>query len=190
MLDHLKSKSILLGSQSPRRKELLASLNIQFSIMPIAIKEDFPSHLNSLDVASFLAKKKADNYNPSPKEILITADTVVIHQDKILNKPHNKLEAQQMLKQLSDGYHHVVTGVCIKTIDKQIECSELTKVYFKPLSDKEIHYYIDHYHPMDKAGAYGIQEWIGKIAIYKIEGCYYNVMGLPLTKLYNNLINL
>lgn len=190
MLKNLVSKTILLGSQSPRRKELLESLNLKFSIKKLSVNEDFPEDLKAFEVASYLAHKKAAKYEPKLHEILITADTVVIQNNQVLNKPLNKKEAQDMLSQLSDSFHHVVTGLCIKTYDRKIECSEHTKVYFKPLSHEEIIYYTNNYNPYDKAGGYGIQDWIGKIAIHKIEGCFYNVMGLPLSKLYLNLINL
>lgn len=191
MLDNLNTKKIILASQSPRRKELFSSFNIPFEIIVKPINEDFPSHMNCHHIAEFLAKEKANAFNPKNNELIITADTVVIHEGKVLNKPRDIEEARLMLVKLSNSLHEVVTGVCItQQKESQIIFSELTKVKFKKLDDSEIDFYLKNYNPIDKAGAYGIQDWIGKIGIKSINGCYYNVMGLPLQTLYKYLRNL
>ena len=184
---NLLSKKIILGSKSPRRQELLKKLGFSFEIKIIDFDEDFPKTLNNYDVALFLAKKKAKFYELSTNEILITTDTTVLLSNHIINKPQNNEEAIEMLKSLSGKTHQVSTGVCIKSLDKEVTFSDFTNVTFKPLSLDEIKYYIKHFDPFDKAGSYGIQEWIGFIGIEKIEGCYYNVMGLPLSRLYQEL---
>ena len=190
MLKNLNTKTIILASQSPRRQDLLSDLGITFEVITKPIKEDFPSEMNPNLIAEFLAKKKFSILYPKREEIIITADTVVIHKNKILNKPKNKEEAKEMLSNLSSSTHKVVTGVCIHQENNLFSFSELTKVQFKALSDQEIDFYINNYRTSDKAGAYGIQDWIGKIGIKSIDGCYYNVMGLPLQTLYSYLINL
>lgn len=190
MLDkHLKDFDIILGSASPRRKELLAGLDLDFRIVKINADESFDKEMELHRVPVFLAEKKSLEYDGElkEKEILITADTVVIIQDEILNKPSNKLESFEMLKKLSGNRHEVVTGVCIRSKNKTKSFSDLTAVHFNELSDEEIEYYIKKYQPFDKAGSYGIQEWIGYVAIYGMEGCFYNVMGLPLPRLYHEL---
>lgn len=185
----LKDKKIILGSQSPRRKALLSDLDIDFETRTKNIEESFPNDLSDEEVPVYLSKKKAaafvDELNTN--DILITSDTVVSLEGKILNKPKNREDAYRMLRSLSNKKNDVITGVCIKSIEKEYSFYVKTSVYFKALSDEEIYYYIDHYKPYDKAGAYGIQEWIGKIAIHSIEGCYFNVMGLPLQALYKAL---
>ena len=190
MFENLKSKSIVLASKSPRRKVLLSSLGIKFKVKKISIKEDFPNDLNKLKIAEYLAIKKSSKLIPNDNELIITADTVVIHNNIILNKPQNSEEAKKILNTLSNTKHKVITGVCIKQKNKKISFSEETKVYFKKLTKSEIDFYLNNYNPYDKAGAYGVQDWIGKIGIKSIEGCYYNIMGLPLRILYNNLIKL
>ena len=190
MLKNLHSKSVFLASKSPRRKELLESLGISFDIKTKDIDEDFPSSMNIYDVAEYLALKKANEFESTNNEIIITADTVVICEEKILNKPKDELEAKKMLELLSDKKHEVVTGVCVVSENKKTSFSETTEVHFKPLTAEEIEYYIDEYQPFDKAGAYGIQEWIGKVGIKEIKGDYYNVVGFPLARLYSILINL
>ena len=182
------SRPILLASNSPRRKELLAGLGISFEVRVKEVPEDFPDHLRREQVAEFLAAHKADAYTDDLQdEVLITADTIVCLGDRILNKPADAAEAYEMLRSLSGTHHEVITGVCIRTKDAKTIFHDVTKVYFKQLSDEEIRYYIEHYRPFDKAGAYGIQEWIGKIGIEKIEGSYFNVVGLPVQKLYTYL---
>lgn len=193
---------IILASGSPRRKELLASLGVDFEVKTKPIDESFPADLPAREVATYLAKAKATAFaqemTPEKKQeqevsaasrptLVITADTVVILEDKILAKPANKEEAQAMLQALSGSTHLVITGVCILAQGELRAFDETTKVVFKELSAQEIDYYIDHYKPFDKAGAYGIQEWIGMIGIERIEGDYYNVVGLPLHKLYTHL---
>ncbi len=190
MLKNLNSKIIILASQSTRRQDLLDDLGITFKVIVKPIKEKFPLEMQPHLIAEYLAKMKSSVFNPKKNEIIITADTVVIHKNNILNKPKNIKEAKEILSNLSASYHEVVTGVYISQKNNQFGFSELTKVRFKALSEKEINYYVNNFNPMDKAGAYGIQDWIGKIGIKSIEGCYYNVMGLPLQKLYNYLIKL
>lgn len=185
------SRPILLASNSPRRKELLAGLGLQFEVRVKEVHEDFPEHLQREQVAEFLASQKADAYTSDlQNEVLITADTIVCLGKRILNKPADALEAFEMLKALSGTHHEVITGVCILTKNSKTIFHDVTKVYFKKLVDEEINYYIEHYKPFDKAGAYGIQEWIGKIGIEKIEGSYFNVVGLPVQKLYTYLKDL
>ena len=181
-------KKIILASKSPRRKELLNLLDVEFSIEVRAVNEVFSDRLKTDEVAEYLARLKADAFKSiKPDELIITADTVVVLNDEILGKPKNTSEAQQMLKKLSDKSHLVITGVCLKTNDRLVSFSSSTKVYFKKLTTSEIDYYIENYQPFDKAGSYGIQEWIGAIGITKIEGSYYNVVGLPIYKLNEEL---
>lgn len=185
------SRPILLASNSPRRKELLSGLGLQFEVRVKDVHEDFPANLLREQVAEFLASHKADAYvDELQNEILITADTIVCLGERILNKPADASEAFAMLRALSGTHHEVITGVCILTKNSKTIFHDVTKVYFKKLSDEEINYYIEHYQPFDKAGAYGIQEWIGKIGIEKIEGSYFNVVGLPVQKLYTYLKDL
>ena len=190
MLKNLNAKTIILASKSPRRRDLLSDLGITFKVIAKPIKEDFPSEMNPHLIAEYLANKKSSVFHPKSEEIIITADTVVIHNSKVLNKPKNKEEAKEILNSLSSSTHEVVTGVCIFQENNQFSFSELTHVEFKALSEWEIDYYVNNFNTSDKAGAYGIQDWIGKIGIKSIDGCYYNVMGLPLQTLYNYLINL
>ena len=190
MFKNLESKTIILASQSPRRKELLSDLGISFKVQAKPTEENFPTDMNPHEIAEYLAKKKASAFIPKTQEVIITADTVVIHDNTVMNKPRNQSQAEEMLRKLSQSTHEVVTGVCIYQSHQTISFSELTKVQFKELSTHEIDYYISQFNTSDKAGAYGIQDWIGKIGIQSIEGCYYNVMGLPLHTLYSYLINL
>lgn len=179
----------ILGSASPRRKQLLEGLNINFKIMIPNVDEDYPQTIPNEDVPIYLANKKADYFGKlADNELLICADTIVIINNIILNKPLDIDEAYKMLNTLSGNVHEVVTGVSLKTNTKQHSFSVLSKVYFKDLKQSEIDFYIEHFKPYDKAGGYGVQEWIGYIAIDKIEGSYYNVMGLPVKELYENLI--
>jgi septum formation protein len=180
---------IILASQSPRRRQILQDAGVSFESKSKDTNEDFSSTLPKHEVPVFLAKKKAQAFLPELKEneLLITADTVVIIGDEILNKPGNKDEAIQMLTKISGRMHEVVTGVCITTLNKQISFSDLTRVFFLPLSQTDIEYYVDKHKPFDKAGSYGIQEYIGYIGIEKIEGSYFNVMGLPIHKVIAEL---
>ncbi len=191
MLDNLQKYKVVLASNSPRRQELLKSLNIDFEVLvKSGIEEDFPESLKKKEVAEYLAVKKAQAYTDEIKSnhlLLITADTIVVCDGQILGKPADALEARQMLKLLSGKNHKVITGVALTTPFVQRSFAVKTKVYFKRLSDADIDYYIQNYKPFDKAGAYGIQECIGLIGIEYIEGSYYNVMGLPVQRLYSEL---
>ena len=191
MLDRiLKDKKIILGSASPRRQELLKSLGIDFEIRISNTDENYPLHLSPEKVTEFLAVQKSENLSTALKanEILITADTIVVKGDRILNKPKDRLEAQEMLQFLSGDKHKVITSVCLASKNKQEVFTSITEVYFKAVTHEEIDYYIKKYKPFDKAGAYGIQEWIGLIGIEKIKGSYFNVVGFPIAKLYQKLI--
>ena len=184
---NLKSNNIILGSKSPRRIELLQLMGIDFTIQKLDIKEDYPKSMSPIKTALFLSKKKSQAYTISNNDILICADTIVCSENKILGKPKSKKEAILMLKKLSNKQHKVVTAITIKTTQKEISFHETTIVHFKKLSMKEIVFYVNNFKPLDKAGGYGIQEWIGLIGIKKISGSFYNVMGLPTRKLYKNL---
>ncbi len=184
---------ILLASHSPRRRELLGKLDVELTILPlIEVEESYPSDLKSEDVAAFISRKKANPYIEQLKknEILLTADTVVVCGGEVLGKPSDKQNAVEMLRLLSGQTHKVVTGVTLATQNQTVTFSEITEVDFAMLSLDEINYYVDKYRPFDKAGAYGIQEWIGYVGISGIRGDYYNVMGLPLHSLYNRLVEL
>ena len=188
MLD-LKNYKIILGSNSPRRKEILTSMGISFSINAANIDEKVPKDISAYNYAEFLALQKCDYLRPNLKtnEILITADTTVLIDNQILNKPNNYIEAGIMLKKISGNSHSVITGVCISSTNKKITFTCETEVKFKKLSNQEIEFYINKYQPLDKAGSYGIQEWIGLIGVEEIKGSYTNVVGLPSSKLYNEL---
>ncbi len=193
MLDNLKGKNILLASNSPRRKELLNEMGVEFRVVTKnGISEDYPADTSAKDVAEFIANKKADAYSADLKDgdVLITADTVVIFDKKILGKPHSEEEAVQMLMRLCGHTHKVITGVTISTTKGRISFSVKTKVTMRTLSEDVIRRYVADYKPLDKAGAYGIQEWIGTIGIDYIEGSYQNVMGLPTQRLYAELSDL
>lgn len=185
----LQNKQIILASKSPRRKELLAGLDIDFETRIKDVDESYGDDIEVNKVAVFLADKKAKAFKPTLKkdEIIITSDTVVICNGEILEKPKSKIQAFDMLSKLSGQSHQVMTGVCLMSTDKTELFSETTKVWFKSLSCEEMNYYIKKYEPFDKAGSYGIQEWIGYIGIDKIEGTYFNVMGLPVNQLYKKL---
>mgnify|MGYP005752498835 CR=1 FL=1 len=182
---------LLLASNSPRRKELLASLGLTFAVKVKEVHEEFPEHMQREEVAEYLASHKADAYQDDLQdEALITADTIVCLGERIMNKPAGYEEAFEMLRALSGTSHEVITGVCILTKEQKTVFHDSTRVYFKELTDAEIDYYITNYKPFDKAGAYGIQEWIGMIGIERIEGSYFNVVGLPVQKLYTRLLEL
>ncbi|MCL2413917.1 MAG: Maf family protein [Bacteroidales bacterium] len=177
---------LILASQSPRRQALLKAMDLDFQVMVKSVDETFPKDIPVEKTAEYLAEKKADAFHFSelPKNaILITCDTTVIVDNQILGKAETPDEAVIMLKKLSGRKHAVITGVCIKTATEKKLFSETTFVHFKHLTDEQIQYYVGTYKPFDKAGAYGIQEWIGMIGISRIEGCYYNVMGLPTARL-------
>ena len=181
---------IFLASNSPRRKELLSGLGIPFEVRVNGdIDESYPSDLQPEAVPLYISRKKAAAYlqTMSADELIITADTVVVASGEILGKPVDASDAHRMLRLLSGTTHQVITGVCLTTTDHQVAFSVTTDVTFKDLSDEEIHYYIDHYRPYDKAGAYGIQEWIGYIGVTGLHGSYFNVMGLPIQRIYEEL---
>ncbi|MBR9917903.1 septum formation protein Maf [bacterium] len=178
---------ILLGSKSPRRKQLLQAMEYDFSVVNIDCDEDFGS-IEAHKVAEYLAIKKSKAYDKLEEDqLLITSDTTVVVGKEVLNKPSNKREAFEMISKLSGRQHKVISGVALRSKDKLISFSEVTEVHFKALSEEEINHYIDLYKPFDKAGAYGIQEWIGIVGITGINGCYYNVMGLPCARLNQTL---
>ena len=181
---------IVLASNSPRRKELLAGLGIPFTVRVLPdIDEHYPSGLSSEETAVFIASNKAKAYRSSmaEDELIITADTIVVCEQNILGKPHDEADAHRMLSLLSGQSHDVITGVCLCSKTHEEHFAVTTKVTFKQLSDEEITYYINNYHPLDKAGAYGIQEWIGYIGVTALEGSYFNVMGLPVQRVYEAL---
>lgn len=179
---------IILSSNSPRRRELLAGLGVDFEVKVIkGVDESYPATLPSEDVAEYIAREKAAAYEVAADELVITADTVVVVGDDILGKPHDAAEARKMLREISGCTHRVVTGVCMKTLKETHSFSVVTGVTFKTLSDEEIDYYVERYKPFDKAGAYGIQEWIGYIGVTGLEGSYYNVMGFPVQRVYEEL---
>ena len=183
-------KKIILASQSPRRKDLLELLDLNFTVEVREVDEVFPESLDATKVAEYLANLKAAAFTNIPADqIVITADTVVVLDEQILGKPKDKAEAVKMLQSLSNRSHKVITGVCIKSKDKTVSFSNTTKVFFKKLTSSEIEYYIESYKPFDKAGSYGIQEWIGAIGITKIEGSYFNVVGLPIQELHKQLLD-
>ncbi|MBG66210.1 MAG: septum formation protein Maf [Flavobacteriales bacterium] len=187
MLKNLVKYNIILASNSIRRRNLLKKLNLKFNIVNTSQKENFPNSLKTNQVPIFLAEKKNNHIQIKNDQLIITADTIVVLNQKILNKPKSKIEAFEMLNNLSKKQHRVITGVNIRTTKDNISFSSETKVNFVQLSDDEIKYYINNYNYSDKAGSYGIQEWIGMIAVKKINGCFYNVMGLPISVLYQNL---
>ncbi len=192
MLDNLREYNIVLASKSPRRQELLKGIGVDFTILTKEVDESYPSRLPLIDVAPFLSLKKAKAFEDSelPEDYLvITADTVVIVGNEILGKPKDRDDAVRMLDLLSGKAHKVVTGVTVHTKDKTKTFSVTSKVEFEQLEPREIDYYVDELKPYDKAGAYGVQEWIGYIGVCNVEGSYYNVMGLPTQKLYKVLKN-
>ena len=181
---------LILASNSPRRKELLAGLDVDFEVRVIdGIDESYPQDLPTRQIAEYISRKKAAAYRMSmaKDELVITADTVVILGDEVMGKPKDGSDACRMLRKLSGHTHQVITGVTLTSCDKQTSFSVETDVTFKPLADDEIAYYVDTYSPMDKAGAYGIQEWIGYIGVTGMHGSYFNVMGLPVQRIYEAL---
>ena len=187
-----QNKKIFLGSKSPRRQTLLKELNVDFEIKLQDVDEIYPEDLPGEEVPAFLSKLKGAAFakNINDNEVFVTADTIVLLNNAILGKPLDRNDAIGILKTLSGKMHHVITGVTIQQKDSSYTFSEKTEVYFKKLTDAEIIYYIDTFKPFDKAGAYGIQEWIGYIGIEKINGCFYNVMGLPLFRLHQEFLRL
>ena len=190
MLDNLKKYKILLASKSPRRRELLQQLRLPFNVVTIGgLDESYPESIPKLDVPQYVSEKKADAFHSIMKdnELVITADTMVICDGYIMGKPEDSEDARKMLQFLSDKTHQVATGVTITTLTQRTSFTTVTEVTFCKLTQEEIDYYVDNYQPLDKAGAYGIQEWIGAVAVTGINGSYYNVMGLPVHRLYQEL---
>ena len=184
---------IILASNSPRRRELLAGLGLDFEVKVMPdLDETYPDTLPVTETAEYIARKKADAYHQSmgDSDLIITADTVVIVDQTVLGKPHDAEDARRMLRLISNRKHQVITGVCLTTKQQTHSFSVTTHVSFKQLTDEEIDYYIEHYRPFDKAGAYGIQEWIGYIGVTGLEGSYFNVMGLPVQRIYTELLRL
>jgi len=177
----------VLGSASPRRRQLLEELGLKVEVRPLHTDESYPQEMPRNMVARFLAEKKARAFSLGPSELLITADTTVVAGNNLLEKARSAAEAKAMLRVLSGKVHQVITGVCLKTVTKTVVFDDTTHVTFKELSEWEMDYYIANYRPFDKAGAYGIQEWIGMVGVVKLEGSYFNVMGLPVHKLFHHL---
>ena len=190
MLENLAAYRIILGSNSPRRRELLAGLDLSFDVHVIpGLEENYPDSLQPQEIPVFLSKQKAEAYLSALEDqvLLITADTIVWNETEVIGKPKDREDAIRMLRSLSGHEHQVVTGVCLTTTKKQETFSVVSSVRFASLTDEEIIYYVDKYKPFDKAGAYGIQEWIGYVGVESISGSFYNVMGLPVQRLYQEL---
>ena len=190
LAEHLQDKNIIIASASPRREELLRSILPQFSVKVKSIDESYPNFLRGEEIPCFIAKQKAKAFQDlKEQDLIITSDTIVWLENKAFGKPINALEAYEMLIALSGKTHEVITSVCITSVDNQMSFQDITQVTFNHLEPEEIQYYIKNYKPFDKAGSYGIQEWIGHIGIKEIKGNYFNVVGLPLQKLYDALLN-
>ena len=190
MLEQLKDYRIILASNSPRRKELLAGLGIPFEVKTLpGIDEAYPDTLNPSEVAEYISREKANAYadRMEDDELLITADTIVVSGDEIMGKPENAADACRMLHRLSGTVHQVYTGVTLTTLNMQRSFTAATDVRFAKLTDEEVNYYVETFRPFDKAGAYGIQEWIGYVGVESIHGSYFNVMWLPIQRLYQEL---
>jgi len=191
IMEDFSNKTVILASKSPRRKELLSALGIPFKVETKEVDESFPATMRGAAAALYIANKKAEAFHlKRDDEILIAADTIVCLEDRVLGKPKDYDEAFAMLRSLSGKRHEVITAVTLKTLHKVRSFHDVTAVYFNELSDENIAYYIKTCEPYDKAGAYGIQEWIGAVAVDHIEGSYTNVMGLPTAKLYKELLRL
>ncbi len=190
MLSHLKKYDILLASNSPRRRELLAGLDLEYKVTALPeVDESYPDTLDSEEIPRYISQQKAEAYRSLMQEntLLITADTIVWLDGKVYGKPADLADACAMLRALSGNTHTVITGVTLTSCEKQVSFSVSTEVSFAPLTDEEIAYYVEKYRPLDKAGAYGVQEWIGYIGVTGMNGSYYNVMGLPIQRLYTEL---
>lgn len=190
--EKLKGYTIILASGSPRRQQFLKELDIDFEIRLKDVEEIYPETLKAAEITDYLAELKAEAFEGSltDKDILITSDTIVWHEGKALGKPKDYNDAFAMLQSMSGKTHEVITSVCLKNGNNTSVFHETTRVTFNPLTDGEIKYYLDNYRPFDKAGSYGIQEWIGLVAIARIDGSYANVVGLPVDKVYRHLSNL
>ena len=188
-LQNLQQYEIILASQSPRRQQLLSDLGLKFKVQSMDVPEEFPPELGMTEVPVYLAELKATAFLPQLKsnQLVITADTIVWLDGQVMNKPTGYADGFRMLRDLSGKKHQVITGVCLLSTEKKISFFASTDVWFKSLSDEEIHFYLENFRPYDKAGAYGIQEWIGYIGIHRIEGSFFNVMGLPVQSLYEHL---
>ncbi len=190
MLDNLKNYHIILASNSPRRRELLGGLGLDFEVRTLpGVDESYPDTLEGSQIPLYIAREKAEAYRGllRENELMITADTIVWLDGRVLGKPRDEAEAVQMLRDMAGRTHEVYTGVCLTTPAHQRSFSAGTRVRFASLSDEEIDYYVSRFHPLDKAGAYGVQEWIGYVGVEHIEGSYFNVMGLPVQRLYQEL---
>ncbi|MEO8239955.1 MAG: Maf-like protein [Flavobacterium sp.] len=189
--EKLKKYTLILASGSPRRQQFFKDLDLDFEIRLKEIEEIYPPELKAVEITDYLAQLKADAFEElKTNEILVTSDTIVWHQNKALGKPKSAEEAFEMIKSMSNKTHEVITSVCFKTNSASVLLNDITKVTFNELSDEAILYYIENYRPYDKAGAYGIQEWFGFMAVAKVEGSYTNVMGLPTAKVYKYLSTL
>lgn len=190
MLDNLKKYHIILASNSPRRRELLSGLGVDYEVRTLpGVDESYPDTLSGEDIPVYISREKAAAYLPSiaPDELIITADTIVWLDGRVLGKPADEADACRMLWELSGRTHRVITGVTLSTAAFQKSFAVTSEVEFAPLTEEEITYYVDHYRPLDKAGAYGVQEWIGFIGVRRLSGSYFNVMGLPIQRLYQEL---
>ena len=190
--DKLSKYDIVLASKSPRRIQFLKDLDLSFRTISLDIDESYPKYLKSREITDYIAIKKSKSFNENfnKNTLLITSDTIVWYDDKAIGKPKDNNHAKQILSELSGQYHEVITSVCIKTFNKKIVFNDITKVLFKKLSISEVEYYVQNYNVLDKAGSYGIQDWIGYVAIKSIEGTYNNVMGLPTNLLYEELLKI
>ena len=190
MLENLNKYKIILASNSPRRKELLSGLGVDYEVKTLPdVDESYPDGLSGEDIAKHIARGKAEAYRSliQADELVITADTIVWLDGTVMGKPKDEEEAKDMLMRLSGKTHQVITGVCLTTNMRQVSFATVTDVTFACLSDEEINYYVEHYRPMDKAGSYGIQEWIGFVGVERISGSYFNVVGMPIQRLYTEL---
>lgn len=190
MLENLNKYKVVLASNSPRRKELLSGLGIAYEVKTLPdIDESFPEGMDGVEIPAYIARAKADAYRGmmAEDELIITADTIVWLDGEVMGKPTDAADAHRMLRALSGQTHQVITGVCLTTKDARKSFATVTDVTFACLSDEEINHYVEQYRPMDKAGSYGIQEWIGFVGVESISGSYFNVMGLPIQRLYTEL---
>lgn len=190
MLENLNKYKVVLASNSPRRKELLSGLGIEYEVKTLAdVDESFPEGLDGVEIPAYIARAKADAYRQvmQENELVITADTIVWLDGEVMGKPVDEEDARRMLRALSGKTHQVITGVCLTTVGYQKTFATVTDVTFAAMTDDEIDYYVTHYRPMDKAGSYGIQEWIGFVGVERIEGSYFNVVGMPIQRLYTEL---
>ena len=189
-LENIQHYKIVLASNSPRRRELLSGLNLEYTVRVLPdINESYPDTLKGEEIPMYISREKAGAYRNSmaEDELIITADTVVCINEKVLGKPRTQEEAKEMLRELSGKTHQVITGVCLMTCGLQRTFSATTQVTFDVLTEDEIEFYVEKFRPLDKAGAYGVQEWIGFVGVSRLEGSYFNVMGLPVQRLYQEL---